>query len=73
MKLLQDAEWSGWADAEIARRATVSVDLVNRVRKEIEPDTIRKEVWMLPQPSRPSAHSFTIRPVADQDEDRRPS
>jgi hypothetical protein len=39
MKLLQDAEWSGWVDLEIARRAHVSNHFVRKLRDDIAPVT----------------------------------
>jgi hypothetical protein len=39
MKLLNDTEWSGWVDLEIARRAHVSNHFVRKLREELAPLT----------------------------------
>jgi hypothetical protein len=43
--LLEDEEWSKWSNNEIARRCGVSLDLVNRMRREIPHlnDSLRSE------------------------------
>ena len=41
--LLEDEEWSKWSDREVARRCSVSADLANRLRREMEPVTVRKD------------------------------
>ena len=45
--LLEDEEWSAWADREIARRCTVSADLVGAMRREL---TVVSDSEAAPQP-----------------------
>jgi transposase-like protein len=42
-KLLEDAEWSHWSDAEIARRCSVSDPMVAKLRKEIGAVTLNSQ------------------------------
>ena len=41
LRLLEDAEWRGWSNEEIARRTAVSSRTVSRVRSEIDSDIVR--------------------------------
>ena len=40
MRLLQDQEWRGWSDREIARQCNVSTDLVGDIRRDLAPLTV---------------------------------
>ncbi|MBP2312983.1 transposase-like protein [Azospirillum soli] len=53
MRLLEDPEWSGWSDREIARRCGVVHAFVNKLRKEF---TVHGE-----QPDEPQSRTYTNR------------
>ena len=66
LTLLNDPEWSLWSNREVARRCGVSLDLVNRLRKERESSERIVQIQNFTEESMPSERIVQIQNFTEE-------